>query len=97
VLLYHSKKVKEHPKFSQDFVNQRYWQNNASYKAKIAHTHIADPGLGCNDFVCCTCNSGVCDKELKNAHKWTNVTVFLLPQYFCHNKFLQNDALQGKH
>jgi hypothetical protein len=48
------------------------------------HTHTADFGLDCNGFMCCTCNSGVCDKALKNAHEFENVTVFcclnILPQ-----------------
>jgi hypothetical protein len=37
-------------------------------------TALADPRLDCIGLVCCTCNSGVCDRVLKNTHKLENVT-----------------------
>jgi hypothetical protein len=59
----------------QDFVNQRYFQNNASQNAGIAHIHTADFGLNCNGLVCCTGNSVVYDKGYPGAPGQNNKKV----------------------
>jgi hypothetical protein len=70
------KEVREHPLISENFVNRCYRQNNGNQNAEIAHTHSTDSGLDRNSLVCLKCNSGVCDRALKNAQKVTNVTIF---------------------
>jgi hypothetical protein len=52
------------------------------------HTRTAFSSLDCNGLVCFTFNAGVHDRALKNCSKVEKDDRFLLPQHFCHSKFL---------
>jgi hypothetical protein len=73
------------------------FQNNACWNAEIAHRHTADSGLNCNGLMCCMCSSGMCDRALKNGHKFKNLNKFFCLNIFATASFWQNNTLQVEH